>query len=65
MTKIHGLNIVILIVWMMLTLGGLGNAAYKIEGIYWVPFAVNFIIFLVLFIKEIRAMRKETGKEGK
>lgn len=65
MTKIHGLNIVILIVWMMLTCGGLGNAAYKFEGIYWVPFAVNLIIFLVLFLKEIRAMREETGKEGK
>lgn len=65
MTKIHGLNIVILIVWMMLTCGGLGNAAYKVEGIYWVPFVVNLIIFLVLFLKEIRAMRKETGKEGK
>ena len=65
MTKIHGLNIVILIVWMMLTCGGLGNAAYKFEGIYWVPFTVNLIIFLALFLKEIRAMRKETGKEGK
>ena len=65
MTKIHGLNIVILIVWMMLTCGGLGNAAYKFEGIYWVPFVVNLIIFLALFLKEIRAMRKETGKEGK
>ena len=65
MTKIHGLNIVILIVWMMLTCGGLGNAAYKYDGIYWVPFVVNLIIFLVLFLKEIREMRKETGKEGK
>lgn len=65
MTKIHGLNIIILFIWMMLTCGGLGNAAHKVEGIYWVPFAVNLIIFLVLFLKEIRAMRKETGKEGK
>ena len=65
MTKNHGLNIVILFIWMMLTCGGLGNAAYKVEGIYWVPFVVNLIIFLVLFLKEIRAMRKETGKEGK
>lgn len=65
MTKIHGLNIVILFIWMMLTCGGLGNAAYKFEGIYWVPFAVNLIIFLVLFLKEIRAMREKTGKEGK
>ena len=65
MTKIHGLNIVILLIWAALTCGGLGNAAYKFEGIYWVPFVVNLIIFLVLFLKEIRAMRKETGKEGK
>ena len=65
MTKIHGLNIVILFIWMMLTCGGLGNAAYKYDGIYWVPFAVNLIIFLVLFLREIRAMRTETGKEGK
>ena len=65
MTKIHGLNIVILLIWAALTCGGLGNSAYKVEGIYWVPFAVNFIIFLVLFLKEVRAMRKETGKEDK
>lgn len=65
MTKIHGLNIVLLLIWVALTCGGLGNAAYKVEGIYWVPFAVNLIIFLVLFLKEIRAMREKTGKEGK
>lgn len=64
MTKIHGLDIVILIVWMMLTLGGLGNAAYKVDGIYWVPFAVNLIIFLVLFLKEIRAMNKVVSTSG-
>lgn len=64
MTKIY-VNIVLLLIWAALTCGGLGNAAYKIEGIYWVPFAVNLIIFLVLFLKEIRAMRAKTGKEGK
>lgn len=65
MTKIHGLNIVLLLIWVALTCGGLGNAAYMYDGIYWVPFAVNLIIFLVFILKEIRAMRKETGKEGK
>ena len=65
MTKIHGLNIVLLLIWVALTCGGLGNAAYKVEGICWVSFVVNLIIFLVLSFKEIRAMRKETGKEGK
>lgn len=64
MTKIHGLNIVILFIWMMLTCGGLGNAAYKFEGIYWVPFAVNLIIFFVLFFKEIRAMNKVVSTPG-
>lgn len=64
MTKIRGLNIVILIVWMMLTCGGLGNAAYKVEGIYWVPFVVNLIIFLVLFLKELKAMNKVVSTSG-
>ena len=64
MTKIHGLNIVILIIWMMLTCGGLGNAAYKVEGIYWVPFALNLIIFLVLFLKELKAMNKVVSTSG-
>ena len=64
MTKIHGLNIVILIIWMMLTCGGLGNAAYKVEGIYWVPFAVNLIIFLALFLKELKAMNKVVSTSG-
>lgn len=44
MTKNHGLNIVILIVWMMLTLGGLGNIAVK-ESIYWVPFVLDIPFF--------------------
>ena len=64
MTKIHGLNIVILFIWMMLTLGGLGNAAYKFDGIYWVPFAVNLIIFLVLFLRELKAMNKVVSTSG-
>lgn len=65
MTKKHGLNIVLLLIWVALTCGGLGNAAYKVDDIYWVPFAINLIIFLVLFLKEIRAMRAENPKEGK
>lgn len=64
MTKIHGLNIVILIVWMMLTCGGLGNAAFTYDGFYWVPFAVNFIIFLVLLLKEVKAMNKVVSTSG-
>lgn len=64
MTKIHGLNIVILLIWAALTCGGLGNAAYKVEGIYWVPFAVNLIIFLVLFLKELKAMNKVVSTPG-
>lgn len=64
MTKIHGLNIVILLIWAALTCGGLGNAAYKYDGIYWVPFVVNLIIFLVLFLKELKAMDKVVSTPG-
>lgn len=64
MTKIHGLNIVLLLIWVALTCGGLGNAAYKFEGIYWVPFVVNLIIFLALFIKELKAMNKVVSTSG-
>lgn len=64
MTKIHGSNIVLLLIWAALTCGGLGNAAYKIEGIYWVPFAVNLIIFLALFLKELKAMNKVVSTSG-
>ena len=63
MTKIHGLNIFILFVWMMLTCGGLGNAAYKYDSIYWVPFIVNAIIAIVLGYKEAKAMRIEAEKK--
>lgn len=64
MTKNHGVNIVILIVWMMLTCCGLCNAAYKIEGIYWVPFAVNLIIFLILLLKELKAIKEVVSTSG-
>lgn len=63
MTKIHGLNIFILFVWMMLTCGGLGNAAYKYDSIYWVPVVVNAIIAIVLGYKEAKAMRIEAEKK--
>lgn len=59
MGKNHGLNIFILFVWMMLTCGGLGNAACKYDGIYWVPFAINAIIAIVLGIREWRKIGKE------
>lgn len=59
MGKNHGLNIFILFAWMMLTCGGLGNAAYKYDGIYWMPFAVNAIIAIVFGIKEWRKIGKE------
>ena len=64
MTKIHGLNIVLLLIWAALTCGGLGNAAYKIEGIYWLSFAINFIIFLVLLLKEVKDMNKVASTPG-
>lgn len=64
MTKIHGLNIVILLIWAALTCGGLGNAAFTYDGFYWVPFALNLIIFLALFLKELKAMNKVVSTSG-
>lgn len=64
MTKNHGLNIVLLLIWAALTCGGLGNAAHMYDGIYWVPFAVNLIIFLVLLLKELKAMNKVVSTLG-
>ena len=61
MTKNHGFNLVILFVWMMLTLGGLGNAAFKYDGIYWVPFVVNAVIAVVLGIKEVKGINSQIG----
>lgn len=60
MGKNHGLNLVAIFIIAAMTLGGLGNAAAKYDGIYWVPFIVNAIIAIVLGIREWRKI----GKEG-
>lgn len=60
MTKNHGVNIVILLIWAMLTLGGLGTAAMT-TGIYWVPFIVNALIALILGYKEIKGVNGQVG----
>lgn len=39
----------------ILTLGGLGNAAYKYDGIYWVPFILDIPFFAIT----IRRLLKE------
>lgn len=46
----------------MLTLGGLGNAAYKYDGIYWVPFVLDAIYFVAIFVRLWKAETKD--KEG-
>lgn len=61
MTKNHGFNLVILFVWMMLTLGGLGNAAFTYDGFYWAPFIVNAVIAVVLGIKEFKGVNSQIG----
>ena len=61
MTKIHGLNVAILLIWVAMTCGGLGNAAYKYDCIYWVPFIVNALIALILGYKEIKGVNGQVG----
>lgn len=68
MTKIHGLNIFILFVWMMLTCGGLGNAAAKYDSIYWVPFIANIIVyggFLYKIYKATAESKRVEKEEGR
>lgn len=35
----------------MLTLGGLGNAAIAVDKIYWVPFVLDAIYFVAIFVR--------------
>ena len=62
MTKNHGLNLVILLIWAAITLGGLGVAASKVEPFYWFPFAVNTVIAVILGIKE--GIKARTGENA-
>lgn len=55
------LLVVVVAFLAMLTLGGLGNAAYKIEGIYWVPFILDIPFFAYIIVR----LWKEREKEGK
>lgn len=63
MTKNHGLNIVLLLIWVALTCGGLGNAAFTYDGIYWVPFVVNAVIAVALGIKEFKGVNNQIGSK--
>lgn len=69
MGKNHGLNLVTILLIAAMTLGGLGEAAYKIRSFYWVPFIIDAGIFLLTGIREWRrfdevrkAEKKEDGK---
>ena len=61
MTKNHGFNFVMLLVWAAITLGGLGNAAMN-EPFYWVPFILDIPYFAYIGVKLWRA---ENPKEGR
>ncbi len=67
MGKNHGLNLVFILALAAMTLGGLGEAAYKIRSFYWVPFIIDAGIFLLTGIREWRKYddaRKAKRKEG-
>lgn len=49
----------------ILTLGGLGNAAYKYDGIYWVPFVLDVPFFVAAFAALWRSAKKLEEKEGR
>lgn len=58
-----------LLIWVALTCGGLGNAAFTYDGFYWVPFIINAVIAVVLGVKELKGVNGQIGakksKEGK
>lgn len=61
MTK-NILFLIITVILAVLTLGGLGNAAFTYDGIYWVPFVLDIPFFITIVYKLWRA---ENPKEGK
>ena len=61
MTK-NILFLIITVILAMLTLGGLGNAAFTVDKLYWVPFILDFPFFAYICVKLWRA---ENPKEGK
>lgn len=60
MTK-NILFLIVTVILMVLTLGGLGNAAMN-EPFYWVPFILDIPFFITIGYKLWRA---ENPKEGK
>lgn len=39
----------------IMTLGGLGNAAYSINSFYWVPFVIDIPFFIYICYKLVKA----------
>ena len=60
-SKKHGILSVILLIIGAMTVGGLGNAAFRYDGFYWVPFIVNAVIAVALGIKEFKGINSQIG----
>lgn len=54
--------LIITVILAVLTLGGLGNAAFTVDKFYWVPFILDIPFFAVI---GVRLWRAENPKEGK
>lgn len=58
-SKKHGILSVILLIIGAMTVGGLGNAAFMYQKIYWIPAVINLIFYGYLVIREFKAQWKD------
>lgn len=54
--------LIVTVIAAVLTLGGLGNAAFTVDKFYWVPFILDIPFFVYICV---RLWRAENPKEGK
>lgn len=59
------LLLVIVAILAILTLGGLGNAAYSFNKFYWIPFALDIPFFVAVCVKLFKAADKAAKEECK
>ena len=51
----------IVVVLAIMTLGGLGNAAYSVKSFYWVPFILDIPFFVIVCYKLFKAAEVKTA----
>ena len=50
---------ILFVLFVFITLGGLGNAAFTIDAFYWIPFVVNLGVYGWIIYKLIKRGQEE------